>query len=176
MLAPQVHAAKWRKIEKNMPPVRWRVADPSTINLADRGTTNSLAVAVRAASATTSSTARARTRTASRCWANLIADGRFVVTENCPLTYEAIKQYQWEDLSAAARAKGADAPERPLKKRMTTSSTARSTSARAGPAADGIAAAERRADHRPSASRARSSRPSAATSPARATLALVTLA
>lgn len=115
MLAASVHAAKWRKLEKDMPPVRWRVADPSTINLPDRGTTNDLkAQYARLGFIFTNGPRTHKDRIP--MLGNLIASKRFVVTENCPLTYEAIKNYQWEDLSPAARAKGVDAPERPLKK------------------------------------------------------------
>ena len=46
----------------------------------------------------------------------LIALRKFVVTESCSRTYEAIKQYQWRDLTTAERMRGEDPKESPLKK------------------------------------------------------------
>lgn len=115
MLSAAAHAAKWRVVEKVMPPVRWRVADPATINLSDRGTTNSLKSQYSRLGFQFNNGPRTH-KDRIPMLADLIQSGRFVVTENCPLTFEAIKNYQWEDLSPAARSKGADAPERPLKK------------------------------------------------------------
>jgi hypothetical protein len=44
----------------------------------------------------------------------LIVQGRFVVTSECPRTYEQILNYQWEDLTPNQLAKGKKAT--PLKK------------------------------------------------------------
>lgn len=46
----------------------------------------------------------------------LITNKQFVVTKDCPRTYEAIKNYQWADLTPHMRAQGIDAPEKPLKR------------------------------------------------------------
>lgn len=107
------HVKAWRQIERGFPAVRWRVADPN-INTRDRGTTMSL----HAQYARHHYNFQLGPRTHKDripMLGNLIASKQFVVTENCPCTYEAIKQYRWEDLSTAARKKGEDAPERPVK-------------------------------------------------------------
>jgi hypothetical protein len=46
----------------------------------------------------------------------LIHTKRFVLTTECPMTYEAIKGYRWEDITPAQRSKGVDPREAPLKK------------------------------------------------------------
>jgi hypothetical protein len=47
---------------------------------------------------------------------SLIHNDRFVVTKDCVQTFEAIKQYQWKDITPMQRAKGEVPKERPLKK------------------------------------------------------------
>lgn len=112
-LPVEQHAKAWRKIERGLPPARWRVSDPS-IQVRDRGTTHSLHDQYRRAGYNFQLGPRTH-KDRIPMLGNLIATRQFMVTDKLPLTYEAIKQYRWEDLSAAARSKGADAPERPVK-------------------------------------------------------------
>jgi len=113
--AAHQHAQKWREIEaqKRMN-VRWRVADPS-VKTKDRGSNMAL------------DTQYSRLgyhfqlgpkdhKDRIPMLGQLIAMKRFLLTPDCPMTYEAIKEYQWEDLTTAMKQKGVDAPERPLKK------------------------------------------------------------
>ncbi len=113
-LAAHQHAKEWRRIEsQHQMNVKWRVSDPS-IRMRDRGSNMSL------------ETQYARLgyhfnigpkdhKDRIPMLGQLIAMKRFLVTPSCPMTYEAVKEYQWEDLTTAARQKGVDAPERPLK-------------------------------------------------------------
>lgn len=112
-LPAEEHAKSWRKIERDLPGVRWRVSDP-TIQVRDRGTNMSLADQYRRLKFNFQLGPRTH-KDRIPMLGNLIATRQFLLTDKCPLTYEAIKQYRWEDLSAAARAKGVDAPERPVK-------------------------------------------------------------
>jgi PBSX family phage terminase large subunit len=107
------HAKAWRKIERELPAVRWRVSDPS-IQVRDRGTNMSLADQYRRLQYNFQLGPRTH-KDRIPMLGNLIATRQFLVTDKLPLAYEAIKGYRWEDLSAAARAKGQDAPERPVK-------------------------------------------------------------
>lgn len=110
------HVREWKKIEaQHKMNVRWRVADPGAITVKDRGTTMGL----------DRQYARHGYRFALGpkddkdripMLGQLIQMRRFKLTPNCPLTYEALKGYQWEDLSPAMKRKGVDAPERPLHK------------------------------------------------------------
>lgn len=112
--AAHLHAKAWRAIEaqKRMN-VKWRVADPA-IMVKDRGSNMGL------------NTQYARLgynfnlgpkdhKDRIPMLGQLIAMKRFLLTPDCPMTYEAVKEYQWEDLTTQMRQKGVDAPERPLK-------------------------------------------------------------
>ncbi len=46
----------------------------------------------------------------------LIHSRQFVLTRECARTFEAIKSYKWEDLTASQRARGEDPKEAPIKK------------------------------------------------------------
>lgn len=114
--AAQEHAKEWRKIEaqKKMN-VRWRVADPNSLPVKDRGTNMGLdeqyrRLGFRFALGPSKHDDRIP------MLGQLISLKRFLLTPEGPQTYEAIKNYQWEDLSSAMKQKGADAPERPLKR------------------------------------------------------------
>lgn len=109
------HAMNFRRIEaqKRMR-MKWRCADP-TITTRDRGTNMKL------------SDQYARLgfyfdlgpkRPVDRIpmLGTLIRLNRFKVTKECLQTYEAIKDYQWEELTPHQRAKGEDPKEQPLKK------------------------------------------------------------
>jgi hypothetical protein len=49
--------------------------------------------------------------------ANLIHTRRFVVSRRaCPKTFEALRDYQWKDLTPAQRQSGEESREQPLKK------------------------------------------------------------
>lgn len=115
-LAAKVHADAWRSIEaKYKMKVKWRVADPN-VNTRDRGTNMSLHSQYQRLGFNFDLGPRTH-RERIPMLGQMIHLNKFIVArETCPRTYEAIKNYRWEDLSAAMRAKGADAPERPLKK------------------------------------------------------------
>lgn len=109
------HALSWRKIEaKHRMNVRWRVADPN-VNTVDRGSNMTLADQYRRLGYSFNLGPRQH-RDRIPALGSLIATGRFVVTTDCPKTYEAIKQYRWEDVTPAQRSKGVDPKESPLKK------------------------------------------------------------
>lgn len=113
--APQ-HADEWRKIERRYAPnVRWRVADPATINMRDRGSNMSLHSQYQRLGFNFTNGPRYQ-KDRIPMLGSMIAQGRFLVTKNCPQTYESIKNYQWVDLTPQQRAKGLDPPDRPLKK------------------------------------------------------------
>ena len=109
------HAKEWRRIEaQHKMVVGWRVADPN-INTADRGTNITLADQYRRLGFRFALGPR-RHKDRIPALGSLIHQGRFVVTRNCPRTYEAIKGYRWEDITPSRRAKGDDPREEPLKK------------------------------------------------------------
>lgn len=113
--AAQEHAKKWRQIEaaKKMN-VRWRVADPSVMTV-DRGSNMTLSDQYRRLGYHFNLGPKDH-KDRIPALGQMISMRRFLLTSDCPMTYEAIKNYQWEDLTTAMKQKGVDAPERPLKK------------------------------------------------------------
>mgnify|MGYP001572394936 FL=1 len=110
------HAREWRLIEarQNMN-VDWRVGDPNAINNRDRGSNMALSDIYRRLGFNFQlGVSREKDRIPTL--GELIHTGRFVVTRECPQTFDQIKNYRWEDLTPAQRAKGADPNERALKK------------------------------------------------------------
>ena len=109
------HARAWREIEaKRRMNIRWRVADPSVMDH-DRGSNMTLADQyARLGYNFALGPKHHNIRIPSL--GQLIATHRFKVTQDCPMTYEAIKNYQWEDITPAQRAKGVEPREAPLKK------------------------------------------------------------
>lgn len=114
-LAAVQHAASFRRIEaeKRMR-VGWRVADPS-IEVKDRGSNMSLHSQYQRLGYHFQLGPRTHADRIPML-GSMIATRRFVVTEDCPRTYEAIKNYKWTDLTPAQRAKGETPRETPLKK------------------------------------------------------------
>ncbi len=114
-LAAAKHANAWRRIEANHGMrVRQRYADPNAINVRDRGTNMALSDQYRRLGYNFMLGA-AKNTDRIPALGGLIAQGRFVVTTECPRAYEQIKDYRWQDLTPQQRSKGIDAPERPLK-------------------------------------------------------------
>lgn len=121
-LAANIHAAEWRKIEAQLMRkargsgrVTYRVADPSSITVRDRGSNMGLdAQYARLGFHFQLGPKRPQDRIP--MLGQLISNFRFKVTKDCPRTYEAIKNYQWVDLTPAQRARGEDPPDKPLKK------------------------------------------------------------
>lgn len=115
-LAATQHATAWRMLEaQHKMRVRWRVADPNAITQRDRGTATPLQSQYQKLGFQFNLGASSEDDRITSL-AQLITTRRFVVTKDCPLTFEAIKGYQWEDLTPAQRSKGEDPKERPLKK------------------------------------------------------------
>jgi len=115
-LAADVHAAAWRRIEAAQKMlVRWRVADPNAIGQRDRGTMIPLETTY-AKLGYNFMLGGSHEPTRIVQLGRLIELGRFVVTKNCPKTFEAIKQYQWRDVTPSERARGEDPKSKPLKK------------------------------------------------------------
>jgi PBSX family phage terminase large subunit len=111
-----VHARAWRAIEAAQKMnIRWRVGDPNSITQRDRGTVMSLQTQYAKAGFNFTLGASAE-KDRIPALGRLIELNRFVVTERCPKTFEAIKNYQWKDLTPAQRAAGEDPKEVPLKK------------------------------------------------------------
>lgn len=115
-LAADIHAAAWRRIEATQRMnVRWRVADPNSITQRDRGTALSLQTQY-AKLGFNFNLGASSDKDRIPALARLVHLRRFVVSRRCEKTFEAIKQYQWKDLSPGQRASGEDPKEVPLKK------------------------------------------------------------
>ncbi len=115
-LTAMTHAAAWRKIEaRHRMKVRRRIADPHSINVRDRGTNNALSDQYRRLGFNFE---LGPTREHERIPAlgQLIAQQRFLVTSDCPQSYEQILNYRWKDLTPQQRSLGLDAPAKPLKR------------------------------------------------------------
>lgn len=109
------HAAQWRSIEaQHRMNVTWRTADPN-INTRDRGSNMTLADQYRRLGYRFQLGPKEH-KVRIPALGQLITQGRFVVTKACPRTYEAIRDYRWEDLTPAQRTRGVDPREQPLKK------------------------------------------------------------
>lgn len=113
-LAATQHAHAWREIEARLKgKVGWRVADP-TIMHPDRGTNMTLQEQYqRLGYNFTLGPKRLPDRIPAL--GLLIHQRRFVVTEQCPMTFEAVKNYAWADVTPAQRTKGDEPPEKPKK-------------------------------------------------------------
>lgn len=115
-LAANVVAKEWRQIEaQHKMNVRWRVADPGAINVRDRGSNMTLADQYRRLGYQFNLGPKDENDRIPML-GQLIQMRRFKVTPACPMTFDAIKNYQWEDLSPAMKRKGVDAPEKALHK------------------------------------------------------------
>lgn len=115
-VAADVHAAAWRKLEADQRmQVKWRVADPNSITQRDRGTALSLQTQY-AKMGYHFNLGASSEKDRIPALGHLIHLRRFVLTDRCPRAFEAIKQYQWKDLTPIQRAKGEDPKEQPLKK------------------------------------------------------------
>lgn len=113
-IAARQHAAAWRRIEaEHKMTVRRRIADPN-INTRDRGTMDTLHDIYRRLGYNFQFGPRQH-KDRIPLLGQAIASGRFVVTKDCPMTFEAIKNYRWEDLTPAMVKKGADPKETPHK-------------------------------------------------------------
>lgn len=115
-LAAHRHAEAWREIERrHKMRVSWRVADPNSLPIRDRGSNHRLSDQYRRLGFNFQ-LGPSRHQDRFPMLGQLISLKRFVVTKDCPRTYEAIKNYRWDDITPAMRAKGVDPPEKPLKK------------------------------------------------------------
>lgn len=114
-LAANQHAKSWRELEaRHRMRVGWRVADP-TITTRDRGTNVQLSEQYRRLGFNFQLGPK-RDQDRIPALGQLIHLRRFKVTRNCPQTFEAIKDYKWEDLTPAQRAKGIEPREKPIKR------------------------------------------------------------
>lgn len=108
------HAEAWRRLEaEHRMRVRNRIADPGAVNNRDRGSNVKLSDLYAKKGY---HFALGPQKVDDRVWTlgELIANGRFVVTNECPRLYEQILSYQWEDLTPTQIEKGRVA--KPLKK------------------------------------------------------------
>lgn len=113
--AAHEHAKQWRLLEaRNKMNVKWRVADPTALPVKDRGSNMGLDDQYRRLGYHFQLGPKDH-KDRIPMLGQLIAMKRFLLTDKCPLAYEAIKNYQWEDLTTAMKTRGVDAPERPLK-------------------------------------------------------------
>jgi PBSX family phage terminase large subunit len=114
--AASVHTRSWRRLEAsaNLKPTR-RIADPNRITVRDPGSNNRLVDQFRRLGYSFE-LGPSKYEDRIPALAELIENGRFVVTEQCPQTYEAIRDAKWKDLTPAQRASGEAGPEKPLKK------------------------------------------------------------
>lgn len=115
-LAVDTHTAAWRRIEANeRMNIRWRVGDPNSITQRDRGTMRSLQSQY-AGEGFHFSLGASSESDRIPALGQLITQQRFVVSRRCVKTFEAIRDYQWQDLTPAQRSRGEDPQEKPLKK------------------------------------------------------------
>jgi PBSX family phage terminase large subunit len=113
-LAATVHAASWKKIEREHRMRRvTRIADGAAITVRDRGTNMGLDDQYRRLGFPFQVGPR---RIEDRLYplGQLIHSRRFVITEDCPETYKQIVNYRYEDLTPTMRLKGGEP--KPLKK------------------------------------------------------------
>jgi PBSX family phage terminase large subunit len=110
------HAKEWRRIEAaRKANVEWRVSDPGSINTRDRGSNMKLSDQYRRLGFNFNLGPKNHDERIPMLQ-QLITMKRIVCTENTMQAFEQIKNYRWEDITPAARAKGADPRETPLKK------------------------------------------------------------
>lgn len=110
------HARAFRRIEaRNRLRVSKRIADPNRINIRDNTTPTKLSDAYRRAGFRFD-LGPSRYDDRIPALGTLIANGQFVVTEDCPMTYESIRDARWKDLTPAQRARGDEPPEQPEKR------------------------------------------------------------
>lgn len=118
-LAAKEHTDAWRSLEarhKMTGQVRMRIADPA-IAARDRGTNNSLQDIYRRLGFNFQHGAKFH-RDRIPALGQLIHLRKFVVTKDCPMTFDQIRDYKWEDITPIQRAKGykeGDGVERPVK-------------------------------------------------------------
>lgn len=110
--AAHQHAEEWRRIEAvHAPNVQQRIADPTVVTR-DRGSNMGLDSQYSRMGFHFQLGPKRHTDRIPMLGA-LITQGRFKLTKNCPMTFEAIKDYKWVDLTPQQRAKNLNAPERP---------------------------------------------------------------
>lgn len=113
-LNAKTHAMQWRTIESRFgrTRVRQRIADP-TVTTRDRGSNMKLSDQYLRAGFNFELGPRLN-KDRIPMLGQLIEDGRFRVTTDCPQTFEAIQNYKWKDLTPQQRQNGAD--QSPVKK------------------------------------------------------------
>jgi PBSX family phage terminase large subunit len=110
------HSQAFRRIEaRHRLRVTKRIADPNRINIRDVTTPTKLSDAYRRRGFRFD-LGPSRWDDRIPALGTLISNGQFVVTEDCPMTFESIRDARWKDLSPAARARGDAPPEEPEKK------------------------------------------------------------
>jgi PBSX family phage terminase large subunit len=109
------HARAFRRIEAQyrLRPVK-RIGDPNRINTRDLTTPTRLADAYRRAGFRFDLGA-SKFDDRIPALGTLIANGQFVVTEDCPITYQSIRDARWKDLTDSQRLRGEAPPEKPEK-------------------------------------------------------------
>lgn len=115
-VAADEHAKAWRQMEALAGwRVKWRVADPNAITQRDRGTAISLQTQYqRLGFNFTLGASSHHTRIPQL--GQLIGRRQIVCSETCQRTFEAIRDYQWVDLTPSQRAQGIEGPDTVLKR------------------------------------------------------------
>lgn len=115
-VSASAHAKSWKSMEALAGwRVNTRIADPNAITQRDRGTALSLQSQYARLGYHFSLGASSHHTRIPQLGA-LIGRRQFVVAETCPKTFEAIRDYQWVDLSPSQKAKGVEGPDTVLKK------------------------------------------------------------
>ena len=110
------HSRAWRLIEaRHRLRVTRRIADPNRVNTRDLSSTNRLSDLFRRRGFNFELGA-SKYDDRIPALATLIENGQFVVTEDCPLTFESIKNARWKDITPAQRARGETVTNKPEKK------------------------------------------------------------
>lgn len=111
-LSADVHAAAWSQVERKWHKPRWRVSDPS-IMVRDRGSNMSLhSQYLKLGYNFDLGPSKHKDRIP--MLGKLIHLNQFQCTPDCPILFEQLKSYRWEDLTPQMRSSGADPREVPV--------------------------------------------------------------
>lgn len=112
------HAKAFRRIERPLPPVRWRVADPNSVHVRDRGTMMSLHRQY-ARQGFIFHDGPSSHQDRIPMLGTLVKHRRIFATVRTPMFFQQMADYRWEDLTPAMKRKlGTNeeyGPERPVK-------------------------------------------------------------
>lgn len=108
------HMAEWKRIEKDLDPVTLRMADPM---VSRRELTSNMSIGHVFARGGFVFQPGPRTHDERiPILQELVTNRQLVLSERCTKTYDALKNYQWQDMTPKAKELGLNRSEKPLKK------------------------------------------------------------